>query len=124
MKKIIISSEDLSVQAELNDTYTAKKIFEALPIEGTVNVWGDEIYFDIPLELDLENDARAEVEVGDLGYWPSGPAFCIFFGPTPVSRDEKPRAYSPVNIFGRIIGNSTRFKTVSNGAKIRVTRAE
>ena len=124
MQKIIISVEDLSVQAELNDTYTAKKIFEALPIKGTVNVWGDEIYFDIPLELDLENDARAEVEVSDLGYWPSGPAFCIFFGPTPVSRDEKPRAYSPVNIFGRIIGDSTQFKTVSNGAKIRVIRAE
>ncbi|MBU4258216.1 MAG: hypothetical protein KKH45_02330, partial [Proteobacteria bacterium] len=114
MKKIIISVEDLSVTAELNETYTAEKIFEALPIEGTVNVWGDEIYFDIPLELDLENDARAEVEVGDLGYWPSGPAFCIFFGPTPVSRNEKPRAYSPVNIFGHIIGDSTQFKTVSN----------
>ncbi|MBU4258656.1 MAG: hypothetical protein KKH45_04630, partial [Proteobacteria bacterium] len=76
------------------------------------------------LELDLENDARAEVEVGDLGYWPSGPAFCIFFGPTPVSRDEKPRAYSPVNIFGRIIGDSTQFKTVSNGSNIRITRSE
>lgn len=124
MKKIIISSEDLSVQAELNDTYTAKKIFEALPIEATVNIWGDEIYFDIPLELNLENDARAEVEVGDLCYWPSGPAFCIFFGPTPVSRDEKPRAYSPVNIFGRIIGDSTQLKTVSNGSNIRVTRSE
>jgi len=124
LKKIIISVEDLSVQAELNDTYTAEKIFKALTIEGTVNVWGDEIYFDIPLELDLENDARAEVEVGDLGYWPSGPAFCIFFGPTPVSRDEKPRAYSPVNIFGRIIGDSTLFKTVSNGSNIRVTTPE
>jgi len=124
LQKIIISVEDLSVTAELNDTNTAEKIFEALPIEGTANVWGDEIYFDIPLELDLENDAKADVEVGELGYWPSGPAFCIFFGPTPVSRDEKPRAYSPVNIFGRIIGDSTRLKTVSNGSKIRITKPE
>ncbi|MBU2522419.1 MAG: hypothetical protein KKD50_09360 [Proteobacteria bacterium] len=124
MHKIIISVEDLSVQAELNDTNTAEKIFKALPIEGTVNLWGDEIYFDIPLELDLENDARADVEVGELGYWPSGPAFCIFFGPTPVSRDEKPRAYSPVNIFGRIIGDTTQLKTVSNGSKIRITKPE
>jgi len=124
LHKIIISVEDLSVQAELNDTNTAEKIFKALPIEGTVNLWGDEIYFDIPLELDLENDARADVEVGELGYWPSGPAFCIFFGPTPVSRDEKPRAYSPVNIFGRIIGDTTRLKTVSNGSKIRITKPE
>ena len=121
MRKIIISVEDLSITAELNETYTAEKIFEVLPLEGAVNIWGDEIYFDIPLELDLENDARADVEVGELGYWPSGPAFCIFFGPTPVSRDEKPRAYSPVNIFGRIIGDSTRFKTVSNSSNIRVT---
>jgi len=124
LHKIIISVEDLSVQAELNDTNTAEKIFKALPIEGTVNLWGDEIYFDIPLELDLENDARADVEVGELGYWPSGPAFCIFFGPTPVSRDEKPRAYSPVNIFGRIIGDTTQLKTVSNGSKIRITKPE
>lgn len=124
MQKIIISVEDLSVTAELNDTNTAEKIFEALPIEGTANVWGDEIYFDIPLELDLENDAKADVEVGELGYWPSGPAFCIFFGPTPVSRDEKPRAYSPVNIFGRIIGDTTQLKTVSNGSKIRITKPE
>jgi hypothetical protein len=124
LQKIIISVEDLSVTAELNETYTAEKIFKALPIEGTVNLWGDEIYFDIPLELDLENDARADAEVGELGYWPSGPAFCIFFGPTPVSKDEKPRAYSPVNIFGRIIGNSTQLKTVSNGSKIRVTISE
>jgi len=121
LQKIIISVEDLSITAELNETYTAEKIFEVLPLEGAVNIWGDEIYFDIPLELDLENDARADVEVGELGYWPSGPAFCIFFGPTPVSRDEKPRAYSPVNIFGRIIGDSTRFKTVSNSSNIRVT---
>ncbi|MBU4208541.1 MAG: hypothetical protein KKD12_02520 [Proteobacteria bacterium] len=124
LQKIIISVEDLSVTAELNDTNTAEKIFEALPLEGTVNLWGDEIYFDIPLELDLENDAKADVEVGELGYWPSGPAFCIFFGPTPVSRDEKPRAYSPVNIFGRIIGDTTQLKTVSNGSKIRITKPE
>ena len=124
MQKIIISVENLSIQAELNETYTAEKIFEALPLEGNINLWGDEIYFDIPLEFDLENDARAEVEIGDLGYWPSGPAFCIFFGLTPASRDEKPRAYSPVNIFGCIIGDSTQFKTVSNGSKIRVTSSE
>jgi hypothetical protein len=124
LTKIIILVENLSVQAELNETYTAEKIFEALPFEGNVNLWGDEIYFDIPLELDLESNAIAEVEVGSLGYWPSGPAFCIFFGPTPVSRDEKPRAYSPVNIFGRIIGDSSRFKTVSNGSNIQITRYE
>ena len=123
MKIINISVENLSISAELNNTATAQQILESLPLEGVVNVWGEEIYFEIPLEIDLEGDARADVEVGDLGYWPSGPAFCIFFGPTPVSADEKPRAYSPVNIFGRILGVATQFKAVSNGSNIRVSHS-
>jgi len=123
MKIINISIENLSISAELNNAATAQQILESLPLEGAVNVWGEEIYFGIPLEIDLESDARADVEVGDLGYWPSGPAFCIFFGPTPVSTDEKPRAYSPVNIFGHILGDATQFKAVLNGSKIRVSRS-
>ena len=118
---ITIRAESITVEAELNDSETASKIIEILPIEGTENVWGDEIYFDIPLNLDLESDARAEVEVGDLAYSPTGSAFCIFFGPTPVSTDEKPRAYSPVNVFGKVIGGALQFKSVPNGAKITVT---
>ena len=118
---ITIRAESITVEAELNDSVTASKITEILPIEGTANVWGDEIYFDIPLNLDLESDARAEVEVGDLAYWPTGSAFCIFFGPTPVSTDEKPKAYSPVNVFGKVIGDALQFKSVPNGAKITIT---
>ena len=118
---ITIRAESITVEAELNDSETASKIIEILPIEGTANVWGDEIYFDIPLNLDLESDARAEVEVGDLAYWPTGSAFCIFFGPTPVSTDEKPKAYSPVNVFGKVIGDALQFKSVPNGAKITIT---
>jgi hypothetical protein len=121
MRKINLSVEGISLEAELSDTPTAHKIDEILPIEGSVNVWGDEIYFDIALEIELESDAREAVEVGDLGYWPAGPAFCIFFGPTPVSQDGKPRAYSPVNIFGRIIGDARQLKSVANGAKIQVS---
>ena len=74
--------------------------------------------------LAQEPDARAEVEVGDLAYWPAGPAFCIFFGPTPVSTGDQPRAYSPVNVFGRVLGDTGKFKTISNGAVIEITRAE
>ena len=120
LENIMISVENLSISAELNDTPTAQKIYEILPIEGMVHVWGDEIYFEIPVIIDLEPEARADVEIGTLAYWPSGPAFCIFFGPTPVSTDEKPRAYSPVNVFGRIIGDATPLKTISDGAKIRI----
>jgi len=124
MRKITISVENLSIAAEMFDTPTAQRILEALPLESTVNVWGDEIYFDIPLNLDQESDARADVEMGDLAYWPDGPAFCVFFGPTPVSTGDQPRAYSPVNVFGRVIGDVKQLKTVSSGAAIKVTRVD
>lgn len=124
MKKIMIEVEGLTVAAELNDTPTGQKIAEILPIEGSANVWGEEIYFDIPLQAELEPDAREEVDVGDLGYWPAGPAFCIFFGPTPVSRGDKPRAYSPVNVFGQVVGDAKQFKSVAGGATIYITSAD
>jgi len=124
MARINISVENLSVEAEMLDTPTGQKILEALPIESSANVWGEEIYFDIPLRLEKEPEARAEVEVGDLAYWPAGPAFCIFFGPTPVSTGDRPRAYSPVNVFGRILGDAKQFKGVASGATVRVTKVE
>jgi hypothetical protein len=123
MVKITIEVESISMEAELLDTPTASKIADALPLEGSVNVWGDEIYFDIPLTIDQEPGASQDVEVGDLGYWPAGPAFCIFFGPTPVSSGDQPRAYSPVNVFGRVLDNPQLFKSVPNGATIRITAA-
>jgi len=120
---ILITAGDVSLPAELNDSPTALQIWEALPIEGTVNTWGDEIYFEIPVVAEEEPDARADVEVGELGYWPVGRAFCIFFGPTPASTGEAPRAYSPVNIIGRVLGDAIRFRAVEGGAPVRVTRA-
>ncbi len=121
---ITISVENVTVDAQLGTSPTATKIFEALPFESTANAWGDEIYFTIPVTMEQEPDARADVEIGELAYWPMGKAFCIFFGPTPVSRDEKPRAYSPVNVFGRILGNATAFKGITVGARIRVSRKQ
>ena len=122
MTKIIISVGNVSLEAEMLDSPTAKKILEALPIKGSANVWGDEIYFDISLSLKQEPSARADVEVGDLAYWPAGPAFCIFFGPTPVSTGDQPRAYSPVNVFGRVLGDPKQLKVVSSGAAVMVTK--
>ena len=124
MKKINLSVGNVSLEAELLDTPTANKILDALPLESSANVWGDEIYFDIPLRLAQEPDARADVEIGDLAYWPAGPAFCIFFGPTPVSTSDQPRAYSPVNVFGRVIGDARQLKGVANGAAVMVTQAK
>jgi hypothetical protein len=122
MNSITISVEGISLSAELNDSPTARRIWEALPIEGWASTWGDEIYFEIPVVVAQEPGARAEVEVGELGYWPVGHAFCVFFGPTPVSTDERPRAYSPVNILGRVVGDATRLRAVRSGAAVRLAR--
>jgi len=122
MSQITISAGEITLQAKLNDTPTVQAILEALPIEGTVSTWGDEIYFRIPVIADQEPDARADVEVGELGYWPAGPAFCVFFGPTPASLNEKPKAASSVNIMGRIEGNATKLKSVKEGALIRIEK--
>jgi len=123
VKKITITIEDLKVDASLNDSKTAQKIWDALPIEGRVNTWGDEIYFSIPVNAGLEN-AKAVVSEGDLGYWPPGNAFCIFFGPTPASQGDEIRPASPVNIFGKIIGDPKVFKRASSGAKIIIEKSE
>jgi len=124
MKKILIKVAQIALTAQLNDSHTAQEIWKALPIEGTVNTWGDEIYFAIPVKLKAEADARAEVQVGELGYWPTGHAFCIFFGPTPASTGETPRAASPVNVFGRVIGDTQVLRNVPNGARITIQAAE
>ena len=124
MSVIEISSGELTLQAELNESPTAYEIWNKLPLEGRANAWGDEIYFEVPVVMDQESDARAEVEVGELGYWPVGWAFCIFFGPTPVSTDERPRAYSPVNVIGRVQGDARLFKLVRDGDLVRIDRLE
>lgn len=124
MNKITIQFDELTFQARLNDSPTAKEIFERLPFESQVNTWGEEIYFDIPVDMPQESDAREVVAVGELGYWPVGQAFCIFFGPTPVSTDDRPRAYSPVNIIGEILGDHSQLKEIKNGVRVKVLAAE
>lgn len=124
MKKIILQTESLKMEAELNDSPSSKSIWEALPIEGKANRWGDEIYFTIPVETGSEPGAREDVDVGELGYWPAGNAFCIFFGPTPVSSGDRPRAYSPVNIIGGILGDATLFRSVKDGERVIIRSSE
>ena len=122
-KKIRISAAKVETAAELNDTKTAQTIWEALPIKGRANLWGDEIYFSIPLSLKLEAGQEL-VSIGDLGYWPDGNAFCIFFGHTPVSQGDEIRPASPVTVFGKVIGDTTVFKKVAAGTKITVRNRE
>ena len=117
--KIRITAGAIEAEAELNNTETAEAIWQALPIKGRVNLSGDEVYFSIPLSLQLEAGQEV-VSVGDLGYWPDGNAFCIFFGPTPASQRDEIRPASPVTVFGRVIGDATIFKKVPARTKITI----
>ncbi len=123
-KKIKIKAGSVEAEALLNDSATAKKIWDGLPLEARANTWGDEIYFAIPVKAPLEKTAQELVEVGDLGYWPSGNAFCIFFGPTPMSRGNEVRPASAVNVIGRVSGDARVFQQVPSGSKIRIEGAE
>jgi hypothetical protein len=102
---IAITTANVRIQAELNDNPTAKAIADALPIKAKAQRWGGEIYFAIPVQTQLEADARDVLRAGELGYWPPGSAFCIFFGPTPASQGDEIRAASPVNVIGNINGD-------------------
>jgi hypothetical protein len=123
--RIVLEAGELS--ACIDDSPTATAIKDALPLQGTVNRWGEEVYFAIPVKIEEAPDARQEMGVGELGYWPMGTAFCIFFGPTPASTDSAPRAYSDVNPFGRIDAEETVLREilseVKDGQVVRVVAA-
>ncbi len=121
-RMIRIKTTPFEAVAELNDTKTAQAIWEALPVKGRANLWGEEIYFSIPVSLELEIGQEL-VSIGDLGYWPQGNAFCLFFGPTPISRGDEVRPASAVTVFGRVTGDTTVFKQVTSGTEITVERA-
>ncbi len=122
-KRILITAEEVSMEADLRDCNTAEKIWDALPIVGDGSTWGDEIYFSIPVKCDSE-DPQPVVQLGDLGYWPPGTAFCIFFGPTPMSQGDEIRPASAVNVFGKLNGDPKEFKKVGAGATVRIERVE
>jgi hypothetical protein len=119
-KTIKITAGDVQVEAELNDSPTAQSIAAALPIKAKGRRWGGEIYFSIPVAADLEPDGRDVLEEGELGYWPSGSAFCMFFGPTPASEGDEIRAASAVNIIGKMEGDWSELWNVPDGADVLI----
>jgi hypothetical protein len=121
-RAIRITAGQVSLDAQFTTSKTAAAIWDALPIEADVETWGDEVYFSIGLDLPAES-GQAVVALGDLGYWPPGRAFCVFFGPTPVSHGDEIRPASPVNVFGRVVGDARAFKRVRAGTRVRVQRA-
>jgi hypothetical protein len=121
LRKIRITAANVTCEATLNATATARAIWDALPFEVQGTTWGEEIYFSIPVNCAPESPHEV-VEMGDLGYWPPGSAFCIFFGPTPASRGSEIRPASPVNVFGRIDGDAAIFKAVRSSSNVKVER--
>ncbi len=122
-KDIKITAGNIEVKAQLNDSATAKSISEALPIKAEAQRWGEEIYFPIGVEAELEKGSREIVEAGELGYWPSGDAFCMFFGLTPASVGDEIRAASAVNIIGKMKGDWSGLTNVRSGASVLIEPA-
>lgn len=122
-RNIQITLPSGTLRAELNASQSADAIWDALPFEAGANVWGEEIYFRVPVDLPLAADARQVMERGELAYWPGGSAFCIFFGPTPVSQGQEPRAYTDVNPFGHIQDDLGPLRGVAQGDLVQVRRA-
>jgi hypothetical protein len=110
-----------SLEADLLDTPTAKAIAAALPYEARVMTWGEEVYFDVPVRVAREKDARDLVTPGEIAYWPDGPAIAIGFGRTPISRGDETRLASPCNVFGKALSDVKALGAVRAGTTVKVT---
>ncbi len=109
-KRIRASFGDLVVTAVLNDSSTARQLWEALPVDSRAKRWGDEVYFETPVVAG-EEEPQAEVPSGAVAYWPPGKALCFFFGQQP---------YSPVNLVGEVEGDPGVLSEVADGEAVRV----
>ena len=118
-----ISVGAVTLEAELKPTRTAKAIYDLLPIETDLNVWGEEFYFRIPFVKDHRETATLKVALGDIAYWGNGQAVAIFFGRTPVSTGPDPAPVDRVNLIGRVKDDVTVFRTVMGATKIRMEKA-
>jgi len=123
VRTIRIIAGEVTATATLDDSRTADAIWKALPIEAKASTWGDEIYFDIGIAVAAESPKEV-VALGDVAYWPPGSAFCLFFGRTPASTGDEPRAASGVNVFGRVTGDPTVFKKVRAGTRVKLERTD
>ena len=121
MAKIRFTLGALTLDADLLDTPTARAIAAALPYKAKAMTWGEEVYFDVPVEMPREPNARAVVTPGEIAYWPDGPAIAIGFGRTPISKGDECRLASACNIFARATSDVKALKSVRPGADISIT---
>jgi hypothetical protein len=124
MPRIRFDFGTLTLDAELKDTPTAKAIAAALPLQASALTWGEEVYFDVPVNVKREAGARAVVTPGEIAYWPEGPAIAIGFGRTPISQGNECRLASPCNIFAQAVGDVKVLAKVRAGTAIKVTLIE
>ena len=122
MARIRFDFGTLTLDAELFDTPTARAVAAALPITSSALTWGEEVYFDAPVEVVREKDARAVVTPGEIAYWPEGPAIAIGFGRTPISKGSETRLASPCNVFAKALSDVKALSAVRAGTKVTVTK--
>ena len=123
MPRIRFDFGSFTLDAELLDTPTAKAVAAALPITAQALTWGEEVYFDVPVRVEREKEARAVVTAGEIAYWPDGPSIAIGFGHTPVSRGDEIRLATPVNVFANALGDVKGLGAVKGGTRVKVTAA-
>ncbi len=121
MARIRFDFGALTLDAELLDTPTARAIADALPISSAVMTWGEEVYFDVPVTVKRESDARAVVTPGEIAYWPDGTAIAIGFGRTPISQGDETRLASPCNVWAKALGDVKTLGKVKAGTEVTVS---
>ena len=124
MARIRFDFGDLTLDAELLDTPTAKAVAAALPVTSAALTWGEEVYFDVPVNVAREKDARAVIVPGEIAYWPQGPAIAIGFGRTPISKGDECRLASPCNVFAKALSSVKVLGKVKTGTQVRVSKVE
>ncbi len=122
--KVVFPVQNVELEIELLDSLLSEKILDIIPYEGTVNTWGEEIYFNIPLRTTIEREQEV-VSLGDVGYWPDGSCLCLFFGPTPASSvPGEIRPASPVEVVGSIVGDLDPLKTIPANTPVKITKPD